>query len=116
MGEPETERNAGLSAFAGALLELVGCEVCASVQAADGSTLVLLGGRLERAVEIPWRAEEVLAVMVGGGSIVVRGSEVEDVDRWSFRFEGVPCASVCVYLKDGTSLLIHQDIEPDCGA
>jgi hypothetical protein len=115
MGELEAERQEGLSAVAGALLGLVGSEVTASVQAGDGSTRVLLFGRLERALEVPCGGDEALAVLVGSGDLLVRASEVEEVDRWSFRLEGERYASVCVYLKDGVSVLIHQDIEPDGG-
>jgi hypothetical protein len=111
MGELEVERHDVLVGLAAALLELVGRPVTASVQTADGTTLVLLCGRFERAFELPWQADEALVIDVGGGSVLIRADEVDDVDRWRFQVEGERFASACVYLRDGTSVLIHQDIE-----
>jgi hypothetical protein len=111
MGELEVERHDVLLGLAAALLELVGRAVTASVQAADGTTLVLPCGRLERAFELPWQADEALVVDVGCGSVLIRADEVDEVDCWKFQMEGKRFASACVYLRDGTSVLIHQDIE-----
>jgi hypothetical protein len=111
MDELEVERHDVLVGLAAALLELVGLEVTASLQAADGSTAVLLFGRLEQGIEIPWRRDEVLVLVVGGGNLLIRASEVAKVDRWSFEVAGRSYASVCVSFRDGTSALIHQDVE-----
>jgi hypothetical protein len=110
MGDVRAEREEVLCEVAGALLKLVGSEVTASLQAPDGCTLVVLGGELERGVELPWRGEEALGLMVGSGSVLIRAGEVAEVDRWSFGVDGERYASVCVYLRDGSSVLINQDI------
>lgn len=109
MDELRAEREQVLCDLAATLLELVGCEVTASLQAPDGCTLVLLGGELERALELPSRGEA-LAVIVGSGSVLIRADEVEEIDRWTFAVDGERYASVCVYLRDGSNVLIHQDI------
>ena len=96
--------------LAAALLDLVGREVTASVQPPAGRTVAMVCGTLDRGLEIPWRRDDVLVVMVGAGSVLIKADDVDEVDRWSFRVSGESYRSVCVYLKDGTSLLIEEDI------
>ena len=112
MDELRAERDEVLRALALALLGLVGRQVSASVQAPDGSTVMLLCGVFERAFELPWRHEEGLVVAVAGGSVPIRADEVDELDRWSVQASGERYQSVCVYLRNGTSVLIQEEIEP----
>jgi len=72
---------------------------------------VSVGGPLDRAFELPWLQDGLLLISVGGNSVRVRAERVVHVDRWTFMAFGRGHLSAAIALKDGTTVLIQEDLD-----